>query len=266
MFAKINHVAITSDNYSTNAKFYEAIFGMKSSSKGRPARAVPVGDGQIGLNNIPRREGRRSGLDHFGFEVESIEVALARIKEFDDSLEAVERPSVRPNAAYSAHDPDMIVFDLAGRNSGKQKDIFAENDWTQARYIDHIALRTRNVDRCADFYASVFELQRLPDRNDGNRYLFDGRVTLMITPWKMSDFIGHDPFPMGMEHIGFRVESIDALKRDLDDLVGVNPRMLTRPLGCGAEGKARLELFQRCPLGCYHLTDIEGVYLDVSEG
>ena len=70
MFAKINHVAITSDYYAVNAKFYEALFGMKTSGKGRPARAVPVGDGQIGLNNIPRREGRRSGLDHFGFEVD----------------------------------------------------------------------------------------------------------------------------------------------------------------------------------------------------
>ena len=62
MFAKLNHLAITSDIYAINARFYEALFGMKSSSKPRPARATPVGDGQIGLNNIPRREGRRSGL------------------------------------------------------------------------------------------------------------------------------------------------------------------------------------------------------------
>jgi catechol 2,3-dioxygenase-like lactoylglutathione lyase family enzyme len=265
MFAKINHLAITSDNYSTNAKFYEALFGMKTSSKGRPARAVPVGDGQIGLNNIPRREGRRSGLDHFGFEVEDIELALSRIKKFDPSLEAVKRPSVRPNAAYSAHDPDVNVFDLAGRNSGQAKDIFAENNWTQDRYIDHIALRTRNAERCADFYVQVFELKRLNHPKDDNYYLSDGRVTLMITPWRMSDFVGHDPMPLGLEHIGFRVESIDALKRDIDELVGVNPRMMTRPLGYGSEGKARLELFQRCPLGCHHLTDIEGVYIDVSE-
>jgi hypothetical protein len=90
-------------------------------------------------------------------------------------------------------------------------------------------------------------------------------VTLMITPWKMADFVGHDPMPLGLEHIGFKVESVDAVKKDLDDLIGQNPQMVTKPLGYGEEGKARLELFQRCPLGSFHLTDMEGVYLDVSE-
>src|SRR4051812_14030044 len=105
MFAKINHLAICSDVYAVNARFYQALFGMTASNSGRPARAVPVGDGQIGLNNIPLREGRRSGLDHFGFEVEDMRLALDRMKAFDPRLEHVVRPSVRPNAAISAHDP-----------------------------------------------------------------------------------------------------------------------------------------------------------------
>ena len=32
------------------------------------------------------------------------------------------------------------------------------------------------------------------------------------------------------------------------------------------EGEARLELFQKCPLGCHHFTDIEGVLIDVLNG
>lgn len=265
MSATINHIAICSNNYATNAKFYQALFGMKVSSNPRPARAVPIGDGQIGLNNIPLREGRRSGLDHFGFAVDSISEALERMRKFDPTLEYVKRPSVRPNAAYSAHDPDGAVFDLTEKNSGMQTDIFAEGGWEQPRYIDHITLRTRHVERCGQFYAEVFGLQRLNAPTDKNVYLSDGRVTLMITPWTMADFAGHDPMPMGLEHIGFRVESVAALKRDMEDLIGQNPQMVTKPLGYGSEGKARLELFQRCPLGCFHLTDIEGVYLDVSE-
>ena len=87
MFAKLNHIAITSDLYASNARFYMALFGMKGSSNARPARAMPVGDGQIGLNNIPRREGRRSGLDHFGFEVESMQLTLERMKSFDPTLQ-----------------------------------------------------------------------------------------------------------------------------------------------------------------------------------
>ena len=36
-------------------------------------------------------------------------------------------------------------------------------------------------------------------------------------------------------------------------------------MGYGTEGQARLNLFKKCPLGSYHLTDIEGVYIDIHE-
>ena len=119
MFARINHLAICTTQYAINARFYQALFGMKAANVQRPARAAPVGDGQIGLNNIPLRDGRRSGLDHFGFEVESIPLAIERMKKFDPDLPLVQRPAVRPNAAWSAADHDMIIYDLAERDSGK---------------------------------------------------------------------------------------------------------------------------------------------------
>ena len=55
MFAKLNHVAIVSENYAQLSKFYEAMFGMNTSSKTRPTRAVTVKDGYVGLNINPRR-------------------------------------------------------------------------------------------------------------------------------------------------------------------------------------------------------------------
>ncbi len=266
MFAKLNHLAIATDIYAVNARFYQALFGMKSSSNGRPARAVPVGDGQVGLNNIPRREGRRSGLDHFGFEVESMQLTLERMKKFDPALQHVVRPSVRPNAAVSAHDPDMIIFDLAERNSGKAQDIFAENSGElPQRYINHIVLRSRDPERSAEFYSEVFELTVSNDHTDNTWRLSDGRVTLVIMQWTMDNFIGHDPMPPMLDHFGFKVESIAAIRQEMDDLIGVNPQFLTRPLGYGEEGKARLDLFRQCPVGEFHLTDIEGVYIDVTE-
>lgn len=265
MFAKINHLAICSKDYASNARFYQALFGMKASAQGRPARAVPVSDGQIGLNNIPLRDGRRSGLDHFGLEVENIPLALERIAKFDPSLQAVKRPSVRPNAAWSAHDPDFTIFDLAERNSGKAKDVFADGAWEQPRYINHVTLRARDVNRTADFYESVFELTPVNRGPDANRYLSDGRVTLVILPWSMQNFIGHDPMPPGLEHFGFKVESLEALRRDMDDLVAQNPLMVTRPLGIGPEAEARLGVLRQCPAGTFHLTDLEGCHLDVSE-
>ena len=153
MFARINHLAICTTQYAINARFYQALFGMKAANVQRPARAAPVGDGQIGLNNIPLRDGRRSGLDHFGFEVESIPLAIERMKKFDPDLPLVQRPAVRPNAAWSAADHDMIIYDLAERDSGKAQDIFAENKGGELpqRYINHIALRATNPERSAEF-------------------------------------------------------------------------------------------------------------------
>ena len=46
---------------------------------------------------------------------------------------------------------------------------------------------------------------------------------------------------------------------------GQNPQMVTKPLGYGSEGEARLEVFKQCPVGQFHLTDLEGVYIDVTE-
>jgi len=266
MFAKINHLAICGMNYAANARFYQALFGMKASNAQRPARAAPVGDGQIGLNNIPLRDGRRSGLDHFGFEVESIPLAIERMKKFDPKLPAVERPAVRPNAAWSAADHDMIIYDLAERDSGKAQDIFAQNSGElPQRYINHIVLRASNPERSAEFYSTVYELKLSNDSSDGNYRLGDGRVTLLIMPWKMDNFIGHDPEPPRLEHFGFRVESIAAFKQDMEDVMGSNPLMVPRRLGMGAEGKARLGVLKQCPFGEFQLTDLEGVHLDVTE-
>ena len=269
MSARINHVAICSDHYALNGRFYEALFGMRPSSKPRPARSVVLGDGYVGMNLIPRRDGRTSGLDHFGIEVDEVEDTIARIAKFDSSLSAVKRPPIRPFAAYSAHDPDTNIFDLSQKNSGGQKDVYAENDWVQPRTISHIALRTRHAERCAKFYVDVFGLKPLDRRKDGNEdgnfYLSDGRVTLMIIPWKIADYYGQDPARTGLDHIGFKVESVDQVKKDMEFLIGENPHLRTRALGYGSEGEARLKLFQKCPLGRFHLTDIEGVHIDVAE-
>ena len=80
MFAKINHVAIVSENYALIGKFYESVFGMKPSETKNPARALTVGDGYVGLNINPRKAGRPAGLDHFGIQVEDVETAFDRMR------------------------------------------------------------------------------------------------------------------------------------------------------------------------------------------
>ena len=112
----------------------------------------------------------------------------------------------------------------------------------------------------------MFELNQLnKEADDPNFYLSDGRMTLAILQWKLDDYLDMDPQRLGPDHIGFRVESIDAVKADLEDLTGQNPHMRSRAMGYGSEGEARLNLFRKCPLGSWHLTDIEGVCIDVTE-
>lgn len=266
MFAKLNHIAIASDYYAINARFYEALFGLRSAKNYRPARAAVVSDGRVGMNIIPRREGRCSGLDHFGLEVEDIDEAISRIHKFDPALTAIKRPPVRPFAAYSGHDPDANIFDISQKDIGFQKDVYAEEMEATERHFSHFALRTLHAERCAEFYSEVFELKPLNKQyDDENHYLTDGNMTLAVMQWRMEDYDDMDPQRLGPDHIGFRVESIEKVKEDLDDLTGQNPHMRTRAMGYGTEGAARLELFKKCPLGSYHMTDIEGVYIDLTE-
>ena len=73
---RIRHIAIVSDRYALQGRFYEAIFGMRAAEDKRPERAVTVSDGYVGLNINPRKPGRTAGLDHFGLEVDDADADL----------------------------------------------------------------------------------------------------------------------------------------------------------------------------------------------
>src|SRR5213082_2857059 len=164
MFAQINHVALISHQYNTLGKYYEAVFGLKSSAKGRPASAITIGDGYVGLNLIPRRDGYVEGIDHFGMVVDDVEPVLERMRKKHKQADIVKRPSARPFAAYSGHDPDGNVFDLAQKKEDTRKEVYAEiasEGRHQDRYINKFAIRTPNAEACAEFYRDVFELERV---------------------------------------------------------------------------------------------------------
>ena len=114
-------------------------------------------------------------------------------------------------------------------------------------------------------FTTMFSSSAYKDKDDPNFYLSDGNMTLAILQWDIAGYHGMDPQRTGHDHMGFKVESLDRIKEDLEDLTGQNPHMWIRALGCGSEGEARLELFQRCTLKQFHITDIEGVYIGISE-
>ena len=94
----------------------------------------------------------------------------------------MKRPSTRPFAAYSGHDPDGNVFDLAQKKNDTRLDLYAQQangSGTHERYINKFAIRTPNAEQCAEFYADVFELQPVNRKTDAPGYhLTDGRITL----------------------------------------------------------------------------------------
>src|SRR5262249_37205174 len=107
------------------------------------------------------------------------------------------------------------------------------------------------------FYIDVLELSEQNAKpGDPNHYLSDGKMTLMIMPWRIKNYLGTSILPTGMDHIGFTVENVDKLKDDVEELVGINPVLNPIPVGKGKESAARLDLLrQQCPIGEYFLSD-----------
>ena len=75
MLARIKHAAIYTPSPSSTVPFYEKILGMK-----RITTAVletnrgHISDGLLGFAVLARRPGIPAGLDHFGFEVDDVEL------------------------------------------------------------------------------------------------------------------------------------------------------------------------------------------------
>ncbi len=266
MGAKIRHVAIVSSEYALQGRFYEAVFGMKSAADTRPDRAVTVSDGNVGLNLNPRKAGRPAGLDHFGLEVEDAEEACARLQRYAGA-NVVRRPDTRPFAAISANDPAGNIFDISQAGMDNRKSVYVEAPReASARSMSHLAIRTLEAERLAEFYATVFGLEVVAkDAGGSGFHLSDGRMKLILLPWDIRDYAGGGIVRPGPDHIGFKVESIAALEERLERVGENNPHLRGLPVGAGKEGAARLELFRRCGCGTYHLADPDGVLIDVAE-
>jgi catechol 2,3-dioxygenase-like lactoylglutathione lyase family enzyme len=267
MSAKIRHIAIVSEQYALEGRFYEAVFGMKSAPDTRPERAVTVSDGYVGLNINPRKSGRSAGLDHFGLEVDDVEAVRARLRERYPAVQVLARPSTRPFAGISTHDPDGNVFDLSQKSMENRASVYVEPAREQARCISHLAIRTLHPERTAEFYADVFGLEPLAGKaGEPNFALSDGRVALVLMPWSILDYHGGGIARPGPDHIGFRVESLAALKQHIVRVGDNNPHLRPLPVGTGPEGEARLKLFaSSCPFGEHHLADVDGVLIDAAE-
>lgn len=111
--ARIKHLAIVTLDPERLAKFYTEVLGMKVLDRPSTGPEIYLTDGYITLALLKNKaQGKPSGLNHFGVEIDDQEEMAARMVAF--GMEPpVERPADRPYAETRATDPDGNNFDLS---------------------------------------------------------------------------------------------------------------------------------------------------------
>jgi hypothetical protein len=257
MATKIKHVAIrsTGDEQAKRLDdFYGTLFGMTQNNR--------ASDGYVWMSLGSHGPGRQAGPDHFGFEVDDIEDVMQRSKAAYPEINFLKRPSTRPFAEIGSHDPAGNVFDLYRSKSGK-----AVSDYERPpRYLSHFQLRAVKPAELAKFYHEIYGLQ-LQEQGDQTFALTDGRVTMVIAPWDIRNYADTGVVRPAIDHMGFTVESLQAFKSDLDELMESRPDLFPTSNMDQTEGKRQLEILAAdCHRGELQLHDPDGWLLDVGEG
>ena len=129
--------------------------------------------------------------------------------------------------------------------------------------IKHIALSTQDVDKTAKFYIDVFgmkEIAKIDGPNASGFYLSDGDLNLAILKFKNDQAAGVERGKdwSGIHHIGFQVDSLEAITERLAAAGSKRRDDVNEALGVGHGEKrhANVEVKYSGP---------DGVMLDVSE-
>jgi catechol 2,3-dioxygenase-like lactoylglutathione lyase family enzyme len=202
--ARIRHLAICTDRQEELAAFYRATFGMTEMFRHASAESGRIGiylsDGEINLAFIPAN-GKTEGLNHFGFEVENVDAA-AGVALGNGALQGAKPvpQDGRQNEAWIA-DPIGQRVDLSSKG-------WHIGGGGNAR-IQHLAIKTDEPSKLADFYKQTFGLHEVFRREKarGAVYISDGHVNLAVLPNNNGE-----PEPadrMGVDHLGFHIDDLD---------------------------------------------------------
>lgn len=285
MPARISHIASVSNNPTPVATLYETIFGMELDQTLRsPEFGEFLSDGNITFNLRPRLAGHRVGLDHFGIQVDDMDAVFDTLKRDYPSIGWVRQPPDGANGDYFSHDPAGSIFALtqstraASDSPARPRPVSANfARWSKAdpagRTVHHYAIRTRKLEECARFYQDVFGFSHAgPTADDPNHYLSDGRMTLMLIPWSITDYGGISVTGRGPDHIGFKVEDAALVRDEIDGFCshfspGQAPMWLLTALSrTTEESQIRAAMIEKsCPISQYQFTDKDGVFVVISE-
>jgi len=119
--------------------------------------------------------------------------------------------------------------------------------------MSHISIRADDPAQVAKFYEKIFELKEAETyRDDGSICMTDGKVRLLLRPRDKSLYRG---LREGLDHIGFKLESLQRVKDDLAAFALSAPEAVDGKLGVGGNGKKNEEDFRRCCLGQHFIAD-----------
>jgi len=127
--ARIRHIALTTENPAKTAAFYKEAFGLKEVRRS-PNGAVFLSDGHINLAILNFKTNKSadvgahgenfSGIHHFGFEVEDLDEAAAKL-ERAEGQRLEEKEGLGIEMAAGGHrnfemkwaGPDGVVIDIS---------------------------------------------------------------------------------------------------------------------------------------------------------
>lgn len=270
MFARIRHVAVYTENYPRTSRFYQTVFGMKKITTGMtdenghydPNRGH-ISDGVIGLALLQRHAGIRSGLDHFGFEVQSTETVLERLRASYPDLRVATSLEHVPFSVLRIQDTAGTHIDVSQKGVAKVREGYLEEGWEQPRHLHHVAIRAGKPSLLAQFYQHVFELRPVEGGSkNGQICLSDGKVSVLVIPCETTSY---KAMTEGLDHIGFKVEALEKTEQELGDLSRSHPDSSPKKIDLGRFGPVTKKELESCMLGRYPLSDPDGVLLDLVE-
>ena len=270
MLAKIRHVAMYTHKHTAVDKFYRNVFGMRRMTSNtlddtgkQNTERGHISDGVIGLAILSRYAGMQSGMDHFGFEVDDIKTYVRRMEQYYPKTMIAKGLDYVPFAGLRSYDPAGAQFDIAQAHVANVREGYNESGWEQPRWINHIAIRADDPARVAEFYEKILGLKEAETyRDDGSICMTDGKVKLLLRRRDNSLYRG---LREGLDHIGFKVESLKQTKEDLATFAAAEGELGDGKFAVGVNGKKNAEDFQQCCLGQHFSADPDGVFIDMAE-
>jgi catechol 2,3-dioxygenase-like lactoylglutathione lyase family enzyme len=151
---RLNHLSIVCEDPENLRRFYARWFGFEELARGAGG-SVYLTDGYFSVGLVPHgseaAEGNGLGLNHVGFQIESIDEVERQLREFDSSARIEELPK-GGYAEYRVTDPEGLTIDLSeeGWGAGEERRVPG---------IRHIATVNKDALRSFAFYQKVFGMK-----------------------------------------------------------------------------------------------------------